>query len=139
MRLSIPALGIRAKVVAIPAADGALTPPADPTVLGWWDDGAVPGAAHGSALITGHTVHTGGGAFDDIASLQPGDRIRVRTIKGRIPYVVDSVTVYAKAVLAEKAERVFRQDGPSRLALITCDDWDGSVYQSNAVVVATPA
>jgi LPXTG-site transpeptidase (sortase) family protein len=138
-RLAIPALGVRARVVRIPAPNGVLSPPADPTVLGWWDAGAVPGAAHGNALITGHTVHTGGGALDDIASLEPGDRVRVATDNGRIRYVVRSVVVYSKAELEQRAARVFRQDGPSRLALITCDDWDGSAYQSNAVVFATPA
>jgi LPXTG-site transpeptidase (sortase) family protein len=138
LRLAVPALGIRAKVVGIAAPDGVLTPPADPSVLGWWNAGAVPGAAHGNALITGHTVHTGGGAFDDITSLQPGDRLRVATVNGQIRYVVRSVVVYSKAELEQRAERVFRQDGPSRLALITCDDWDGTEYQSNAVVFATP-
>jgi LPXTG-site transpeptidase (sortase) family protein len=138
LRLTIPVLGIRAKVVGIAAPDGVLTPPADPSVLGWWKAGVVPGARHGNALITGHTVHTGGGAFDEITSLRPGDRLRIATVNGHIRYVVRSVVVYSKAELEQRAERVFPQDGPSRLALITCDDWDGTAYQSNAVVFATP-
>jgi LPXTG-site transpeptidase (sortase) family protein len=138
VRLAIPSLGVRARVVGIAAPNGVLAPPSDPAVLGWWDAGAFPGAAHGNALITGHTVHTGGGALDDIASLEPGDRVRVATVNGRIQYVVRSVVVYSKAELEQQAARVFRQDGPGRLALITCDDWDGAAYQSNAVVFATP-
>jgi hypothetical protein len=33
---------------------------------------------------------------------------------------------------------VFAQDVPGRLVLVTCEDWDGSGYLSNAVVIATP-
>ena len=113
-------------------------PPGDPQMLGWWDGGAVPGAAHGGALITGHTVHTGGGAFDDLETLRPGDPLRVRTAKGPIRYEVTGVTVYRKASLARDAAKVFRQRGPGRLVLITCEDWNGTTYLSNAVVFADP-
>ena len=84
-------------------------------MLGWWDGGAVPGAAHGGALVTGHTVHTGGGAFDDLETLRPGDPVRVRTARGTIRYAVTGVTVYRKASLARDAAKVFRQtrSGPA--------------------------
>ena len=134
----MPKLHVSAPVYPIDAPGGVLTPPGDPQTLGWWDDGAVPGAAHGGALITGHTVHTGGGAFDDLETLRPGDRVTVRTDKGSVRYAVSSVTVYRKATLAKDAERVFRQTGPGRLVMITCEDWNGSIYLSNAVVFADP-
>ena len=47
--------------------------------------------------------------------------------------------VLAKGELAREAERVFAQDGPPRLVLLTCEDWDGAAYRSNVVVVARPA
>ena len=111
-------------------------PPDDPQMLGWWDAGARPGAAVGGALITGHTVHTGGGAFDHLATLRPGDLARVRTIRGVVGYRVSSVRVYRKASLALHAEQVFAQTGPGRLVLVTCADWTGTEYLSNVVVVA---
>ncbi len=83
-------------------------------------------------------MHTGGGAFDDLETLRPGDRVSVRTTQGRIRYVVSGVTVYRKATLARDAERVFRQSGPGRLVLVTCEDWNGTTYLSNAVVFADP-
>jgi LPXTG-site transpeptidase (sortase) family protein len=83
-------------------------------------------------------VHTGGGAFDDLETLRRGDRVTVRTTKGTVRYAVTGVTVYRKATLAKDAERVFRQTGPGRLVLVTCEDWNGSVYLSNAVVFADP-
>jgi LPXTG-site transpeptidase (sortase) family protein len=138
VRIVVPRLHVDAPVVPISAAGRMLVPPGDPQTLGWWDGGAVPGAAHGGALITGHTVHTGGGAFDDLEALRPGDRVRVRTAVGRVRYVVTGVTVYRKISLARDAERVFRQSGPGRLVLVTCEDWNGSVYLSNAVVFADP-
>ncbi|MGZ4501626.1 MAG: class F sortase [Nocardioidaceae bacterium] len=135
-RIVIPRLGVDNPVVAITAAGGVLEPPSDPQVLGWWSAGAAPGAATGGALVTGHTVHTGGGAFDHLDALRPGDPVTIRTARGTIRYAVRSVTVYRKASLARHARQVFSQSGPGRLVLVTCDDWTGTEYLSNAVVVA---
>jgi LPXTG-site transpeptidase (sortase) family protein len=138
VQLSIPALGISAPIVGIPASDGVLVPPGDPQTLGWWNGGARPGAAQGGALITGHTVSTGGGAFDDLEHLRSGDRLSVRTDNGVIQYEVTGVSIYRKASLAEDAAEVFSQSVPGRLVLVTCEDWNGEIYLSNAVVFAEP-
>lgn len=138
VRLVVPRLHVDVPVYPIGAPGGVLTPPGDPQTLGWWDDGAVPGAAHGGALITGHTVHTGGGAFDDLETLRPGDQVTVRTVNGAVRYAVSGVTTYRKATLARDVQRVFRQSGPGRLVLVTCEDWNGTTYLSNAVVFADP-
>ncbi len=138
-RLLVPSLGVDAPVVPIEAPGGVLTPPADPQVLGWWAAGAKPGARTGSALVTGHTVHSGGGAMDDLERLARGDRVWMRTDRGRIGYDVRSVVVLGKGELAEQAEQLFSQEVPGRLVLITCEDWNGVEYLSNVVVTATPA
>jgi LPXTG-site transpeptidase (sortase) family protein len=135
-RLIVPQLDVDAAVVPIPVNDGILLPPSDPQTLGWWFQGAAPGALRGSALITGHTVHTGGGAFDNLETLHRGDRVLVRTVKGTIEYAVSGVTIYHKGRLAHDAQRVFSQTAPGRLVLITCEDWNGSGYDSNAIVFA---
>ena len=137
-RVLIPDLGVRASVVPVQAPNDTLVPPSDPDQLGWWADGAAPGAARGSALVAGHTVHTGGGQLDDLERVRPGDRVRVRTSKGVIPYEVTSVKIYRKASLAKDSAELFRQNGSGRLVLITCEDWDGSKYLSNVVVIADP-
>jgi LPXTG-site transpeptidase (sortase) family protein len=137
-RLLVPSLGVDAPVVPIEAPGGVLTPPADPQVLGWWADGAKPGARTGSALVTGHTVHSGGGAMDDLEQLARGDRVWMRTDRGKIGYDVRSVVVLGKGELAERAEQLFSQQVPGRLVLITCEDWNGVEYLSNVVVTATP-
>lgn len=139
-RLRFEALGIDAPVVPLVASDRVLTPPADPTVLGWWAAGARPGAAEGTALLTGHTVHTGGGDLDDLEQAGVGDRIELAGSDGSrdASYVVIEVLVLGKGELAERAADLFAPSGPPRLVIVTCEDWNGSSYDSNVVVVATP-
>nr|WP_179665617.1 class F sortase [Nocardioides panaciterrulae] len=137
-RVVIPALHVDAPVLPIKAPGGILVPPSDPQELGWWAGGARPGAARGTALVTGHTVHTGGGALDDLETLRRGDRVLVRTDRGRIHYVVKRVAVYSKGAVAKHARRLFSQRVRGRLVLVTCEDWNGERYLSNVVVVATP-
>ena len=137
-RVRIRALGIDVPVIGVGAPAGVLTPPDDPQVLGWWDDGARPGALRGAALVTGHTVSVGGGALDDLETLRLGAPVEVSTAKGRIRYRVTKIDIYRKASLARDAARLFSQTGPGRLVLITCEDWDGEKYLSNVVVHADP-
>lgn len=137
-RLGVPALRIDAPVVPIRAPGGVLTPPADPQILGWWADGARPGARRGSALVTGHTVSSGGGAMDDLENLEIGDRVWMWTDRGRLAYDVRRVVVLGKGELAQRAAQLFDQDVPGRLVLITCENWNGVEYLSNVVVTATP-
>ena len=136
-RVVIPSLDVDAPVVPIKAPDGTLIPPADPQQLGWWSDGARPGD-RGSVLVTGHTVHTGGGALDDLETVERGDPVTVRTVTGDRRYVVKKVRVYSKGTVAQDAQRLFSQDVPGRLVLVTCEDWNGVQYLSNVVVVAKP-
>jgi LPXTG-site transpeptidase (sortase) family protein len=136
--IGIPQLGVTAPVVSIKAVHAALTPPSDASTVGWWSGGAQPGAARGSAIITGHTVHNGGGAFDDLDQLVPGAVVQVATVRGPLRYKVMTVTTYRKATLAKRAAQVFDQGVPGRLVLVTCEDWNGQIYLSNVVVVAVP-
>jgi LPXTG-site transpeptidase (sortase) family protein len=131
-------LHVDSEVVPISGQSGSLLPPSDPQVLGWWQEGKPVGAQYGTAVITGHTVHTGGGALDHLDKLVVGDTVRVRTDRGWIGYVVQRARIYPTTELARDAERIFRLGGSGRLVLITCDDWNGSFYESNAVVFATP-
>jgi LPXTG-site transpeptidase (sortase) family protein len=136
LQLSIPRLQVNAPIVGISTEQGALIPPSNPQKLGWWSGGAQPGARLGSAIVAGHTVHTGGGAFDNLAQLHPGDTIGVTTSRGHLGYRVATVTTYRKQALAKHATRIFDQSVAGRLVLITCEDWNGKIYLSNAVVIA---
>lgn len=138
VRLVVPSLGVSAPVTPVELDGTALVPPADPQVVGWWRSGGVPGAARGTTVLAGHTVHTGGGVFDRLADLRRGDMVRVVTHTGVVEYAVRSVTVYSRADLAGHAPAVFSPSARGRLALVTCDDWNGTGYDSNAVALAYP-
>ncbi len=83
-------------------------PPDSPRELGWYKYGARAGTVRGSAVITGHTVHTGGGALDELDDLRAGDTVRVSTAKGTIGYRVSEVSIVSKTQLAHRAEKVYR-------------------------------
>lgn len=137
-RLVIPTLGVDSEILPITAPGGVLTPPDDAQQIGWWSPGAEPGAATGSALLTGHTLSRGGAALQDLETLAVGDRIEVRTATGRIAYKVRGVEIFSKGALALEAQNLFSQTAPGRLVVITCEDYNGSVYLSNVVVTAAP-
>ena len=86
----------------------------------------------------GHTVRSGGGVFDDVGELGSGDTVEVTGSSGTLTYRVESVDVLSEDELARDAEEIFDQSGPDRLVIVTCEDWDGSAWQSNIVTIATP-
>lgn len=140
IRLVVPSLHIDAPVVPISlSSDAVLEPPSDPQQVGWWDGSARPGAGRGQTVITGHTVHTGGGAMDHIGRLRPGRFVEVVTRRGTVRYRVDRVRVLGKARLARRAVALFGQrHHAGRLVLVTCTGWNGSYYPSNVVVFGHP-
>jgi LPXTG-site transpeptidase (sortase) family protein len=139
--LRIPRIGVEAPVVPIESnEDRVLMPPRDPGIAGWWRDGAAPGEPQGSAVLVGHTVRNdGGGIFDDVGDLRSGDTIEVEGSASALTYRIQSVEVLSKDEVAHNAEQIFTQTGPGRLVVITCDDWDGTVWRSNIITVAVPA
>lgn len=125
--------GVSARVVPVQAEGTTLTPPPDPDVVGWW--GRKAGAAHGTTLLVGHAVHTGGG-LDHLAETPVGSRIRV----SGIAYRVTRVFVVSKSRLARISPKLFRQNGPPRLAVVSCAEynWTTREWPANSVVIARP-
>lgn len=137
-RLVIPRLGVDAAVVAKTADGGTFVAPDDAQVLGWWADGARPGDRRGSALVAGHTLHGNRGALHDLEKLAVGDRISVAADTNVVRYQVRSVVVLTKRQVAARAARLFSQDVPGRLVVVTCEMWNGRRFVGNAVVTADP-
>jgi LPXTG-site transpeptidase (sortase) family protein len=107
--------------------------------VGWWQRSARPGATKGQTVLTGHTVHTGGGVMDRLGKLRAGRLVKVVTPKGTMVYRTTRVVTWSKEQLAKRAVEIFAQERPKvRLVLITCSGWTGSYYKSNVVVFATP-
>jgi LPXTG-site transpeptidase (sortase) family protein len=139
--LRIPRIGVDAPIVPIHSTqDRVLLPPRDPGIAGWWSEGAAPGTPHGSAVLVGHTVrNNGGGIFDHVGTLRSGDTIEVQGTDSTLTYQVQSVHTLSKNQVARDAEHIFTQTGPGRLVLITCDNWNGTTWQSNIITIAAPA
>jgi LPXTG-site transpeptidase (sortase) family protein len=136
----IPRIDVAAPVVPIEVnADRVLVPPRELTIVGWWSQGAAPGAERGSAVLVGHSARAGGGIFDDVGDLEAGDTIEVAGESDSLTYEVESIEVLSKEDLARNAEEIFDQGVPGRLVVITCEDFDGQEWRSNIVTIATPA
>lgn len=140
VQLQVPRLGINSVVVGIDMDDrGVLDPPADVRRTGWWRGSARPGASTGQTLLTGHTVHAGGGVMNRLPELVRGDRVKVRTGRQVLTYRVIDVATWTKQQVADSAEELFGQDRHARrLVLVTCTDWEDGEYTANVVAFAEP-
>jgi hypothetical protein len=103
--------------------------------------GAKLGARSGAALVSGH-VSWGGrkGPFDELWSMRPGQDVSVMdSAGGRWVYRVTDVVTLHKDALPAQAPRLFGQDGPHQLVLVTCGgDYLGGTdgYRDNRVISA---
>lgn len=122
--IDVPAIKAQAPILEIgTTADRELEPPQDPTEVGWWKYGAKPGAAIGTAIITGHINYNGvAGALGEIGRLNPGDKIIVHGMRGgkqaTLTFTVTGVQTYSKKKLPWA--QIFDQQVAGRLALVTC-------------------
>jgi LPXTG-site transpeptidase (sortase) family protein len=142
-RVRLPALGVDAPVAPVGVDDrGRMDVPFDVATVGWYRFGPGPGAATGSAVLSGHVDdrEQGYGAFHRLADLAPGDPVAVDLAGGgAVTYRVESVTRLPKTDLP--VGQVFARDGAPRLTLVTCGgpfDYDARGYKENVVVVARP-
>ena len=137
-RLKLARLGIDAAVsaVGIDLKAGALGIPADIKKVGWWRDGAAPGAANGTVLIGGHvdSAKKGAGAFYPLKSARRGDIVTVDSRR----YRVTTVKIVRKEALPTS---IYTRTGPARLVLVTCGgpfNAKTGHYRDNVIVTATP-
>ncbi|MGC5019656.1 class F sortase [Micromonospora sp. DT47] len=140
--LAVPAIKVSAPVAPVGRArDGSIgVPPLDRhNETGWYDRGPTPGEA-GRAIIVGHVdSKSGPSVFYDLRKLKPGDRIEVtRDDRRVVVFTVDSVEYFDKSSLP--ADRVYGDDGPPGLRLITCGgQWIGgrTGYADNVIAFAS--
>ena len=150
--LVIPALRVRAPVVATGAVDGLMTIPADIHTVAWFDgtdvsDGVAtsdhapwPGQP-GVSLLAGHVdwMGEGPGALYYIGQLVAGDPVEVVGSNRQTTYwrVSRPPITIAKA---ELPQTLFDNTGPPKLALVTCGGpFDAATghYLDNVIVWAT--
>jgi hypothetical protein len=145
-RIEIPALQAVAPIVPVgTTANNELDVPLDPKIVGWWINGAKPGAKVGSAILDGHINYNGvDGVLSRIGSLNPGDDVYVYgTYNGkqtRLHYKIAGVRTYVKKTLP--FAQIFDQHVAGRLVIVTCGGpFDASTgnYLDNIVAYATLA
>jgi hypothetical protein len=143
-RISIPSLGVRAKVIKVGrAADGSIaTPAADPAeATGWYRLGPTPGEL-GTAVIVGHVdTDSQPAVFHSLPELRKGELIEVNREDHRVAtFTVESVETFPKTSFP--VDRVFDSTDRARLVLVTCGGtWVGGDigYSDNVIVFATLA
>ncbi|MEU8262073.1 class F sortase [Micromonospora sp. NPDC048999] len=142
VRLSVPAINVSAPITPVgQAKDGSVDVPplSQHDQTGWYDLGPVPGEP-GRAIIVGHVdTKSGPAVFYRLRELKPGDRIEVtRADQTVVAFTVDTVEYFDKAKFP--ADRVYGDDGPPGLRLITCGgEWIGgrTGYQDNVIAFAS--
>lgn len=139
-RLLVPSLHINAPLRAIETTrGGVLDPPANPRDVGWWAQSAPPGATYGQTIVTGHTVHTGGGQMDHLGQMKVGSEIEIIDKGYTVYYRATKVFTLTKGEVDQQAADLFGQSNPvNRLVLITCSGWTGHIYLNNVFVYAVP-
>lgn len=143
-RIEIPKLHAKAPITTMGEVNRELDIPLNPKVVGWWNGGAHPGAATGTAVLAGHINYAGvTGELAKIGTLDPGDHVFVYGLRQgkevRLDFVVNAVRTYRKTALPFL--EIFNQKVAGRLAIITCGgpfNAQTGNYLDNIVVYATP-
>jgi sortase (surface protein transpeptidase) len=138
-RVTIPAIGVDSPLAEIGVdANGALVPPADFSVAGWFAAGPAPGEV-GPAVLAGHVDDRSGPAvFFRLEELEPGDQVTVTGTDGTpVTFTVTRVASYPKDAFA--TAEVYGPTAGPELRLITCGgtfDRSRRSYTDNVVVFA---
>jgi hypothetical protein len=139
----IPKLHASAPIQTMGEINRELDIPLNPRIVGWWDGGAHPGSATGTAVLAGHINYAGvTGTLSRIGTLNPGDEVFVSGYRQgkltRLEFTVNAVRTYRKTTLPYA--QIFDQSVAGRLAVITCGgpfDAHTGNYLDNIVVYAT--
>ncbi len=137
-QLRIPVIGVDAGLVELRLdGAGALEPPADYAVPGWYADGTAPGDM-GPAVIAGHVdSRTGPAVFYKLRDLLPGDVVQVLRGEHWIDFEVTATGRYPKDHFP--TAEVYGPTPDAQLRLITCGgffDRARDSYRDNVVVYA---
>jgi hypothetical protein len=143
-RLTVDGLAVDMAVEPVGVAeDGTMELVPDTAVAGWYRFGPGLDERQGSIVIAAHvdSLTYGLGPFAELKRAQPGQAIRLAGPDGgeRV-FTVSSVETTEKTEV--DLSRLFAEEGPPRLVLITCGgdfDYDTRHYLSNVVVTAEPS
>ncbi len=117
--VSIPAVGLSARVVPVGLSETGQVAVPNPSVAGWYRLGPAPGA-EGPAVLVGHVDTVDGpAAFYRLTAIRIGDVVLVIRADGsRARFVISRVTVVKKTAFPTRA--VFGPTSGADIRLITC-------------------
>jgi Sortase domain len=142
VRVSIPAIGVRAQVIALGEnPDGTVAVPSlsQPSLVSWFDRGPTPGQL-GPAALFGHVdvAATGPAVFYRLDTLAPGDTVRVARANHQVAvFRIYRIATYAKDAFPTRT--VYGPTSGAQLRLITCGgpfDAETGSYLDNIVAYA---
>lgn len=119
---------------------GALAIPEDPSRVGWWAAGALPGQSEGSIVLAGHMDGLRQeSAMSVLLDVEAGQTVTIQDRRGdNHEYRILARDTTPRDSLDPS---LFTTEGPHRLVLITCggtyDEQTGQ-YTDNIVVLAEP-
>ena len=139
VRLRVPSAGIDTALEGVDVdAAGALAPPPDDALAGWYRQGPAPGET-GPAVLTGHVDGVSGpAAFFGLRDVAVGDPVTVARADGTtVRFTVTRVARYPKVAFPTAA--VYAPTPGPELRLITCGgtfDRAARSYRDNVMVYA---
>jgi hypothetical protein len=142
VRITIPALGVKARVHDVGLADdGSIAvPDVDRhNEAGWYEQSPTPGQ-YGPAVIVGHAdTRTGPSVFAKLARAKPGTKVEItRRDRSTAVFEINSVERFPKG--DQPIERIYADFTRPALRLITCggEFRGGSIgYEDNIVAFAS--
>ncbi|WP_229899192.1 class F sortase [Streptomyces hiroshimensis] len=140
-RFRIPAIDVDAPLQPLGLLrDGSLSSPRDDetNLVGWYADGAAPGAT-GTAVVAGHVdTDTGPAVFYNLGALKKGYRVEVARADGRTAlFTIDAIEVYSRTDFP--SQKVYGPSKRAELRVITCGGGfseESHAYMGNVVVYA---
>jgi LPXTG-site transpeptidase (sortase) family protein len=135
--IEIPALDVNTEIEKVGRLEnGQMGVPKGFDTVGWFGDGAKPGAS-GNAVIAGHVdSKTGPAVFYKLESLQKGDEVIVKDKEGKtLTFVVTGKEKYDRKTAP--VDKIFDYSYGSKLNLITCTgnfDRDEGTHEERLVV-----
>ncbi|MEV4352547.1 class F sortase [Actinoplanes sp. NPDC049596] len=139
VRVAIPALHADTPVAGLGLEpDGSMQVPSDARTVGWYTKAPTPGSL-GPAILAGHVdFHGKDGTFARLATLRPGDQVRVTRADGAVAvFAITRVDRYPKDRFP--ADAVYGPIDHAGLRLITCGgafDSGAGHYEDNVVAYA---
>jgi sortase (surface protein transpeptidase) len=143
--LLVPSARLKAAIVKVGTTpEGALGAPDNPEVIGWWEEGPLPGRP-GNVLLDGHRDFSdiydqvGTGVCWALPQTQPGDPILIRDNAANVYYLYEVTETASVGWDDSEGTSYLAPAQEAKLTLVTCEgsfDEDSHNYSNRRIVVS---